>query len=46
MKYRRVEKTGWDPAACDKCKQCEDKCPNKIPVVSLMEAAVQVWPRA
>ena len=36
---------GWDPAACDKCRQCEEKCPNKIPVVALMEAAVQVWPR-
>lgn len=36
---------GWDPAACDKCRQCEEKCPNKIPVTALMEAAVQVWPK-
>jgi len=36
---------GWDPAACDQCRQCEQKCPNKIPVVSLMEEAVQVWPK-
>ena len=36
---------GWDPAACDQCKQCEQKCPNKIPVTALMEAAVQVWPK-
>ncbi len=37
---------GWDPALCDACKQCEEKCPNKIPVVALMEEAVKVWPRA
>ncbi|HDZ22511.1 hypothetical protein LCGC14_0456330 [marine sediment metagenome] len=36
---------GWDPALCDACKQCEEKCPNQIPVTALMEAAAEIWPR-
>jgi len=36
---------GWDPSLCDKCRQCEEKCPNRIPVTQLMEAAVEIWPK-
>ncbi|MHC4563625.1 MAG: aldo/keto reductase [Planctomycetota bacterium] len=36
---------GWDPAECNACGQCEEKCPNRIPVSQLMEAAVRVWPK-
>ena len=35
---------GLDPSLCDACGRCESKCPNKIPVSRLMEAAAEVWP--
>jgi uncharacterized protein len=37
---------GLDPAVCTACKQCEQKCPNKIPVSQLMEAARSIMPGA
>jgi predicted aldo/keto reductase-like oxidoreductase len=36
---------GLDPVACTACKQCEQKCPNKIPVSQLMEAARHILPK-
>ena len=34
---------GHDPSACTACKQCEEKCPNKIPVAEMMAAAAEEW---
>lgn len=34
---------GHDPSACTACKQCEEKCPNGIPVSEMMAAAAEVW---
>ena len=36
---------GLAPSLCDACGRCESKCPNKIPVSRLMEAAAEVWPK-
>jgi predicted aldo/keto reductase-like oxidoreductase len=36
---------GLDPATCTACKQCEQKCPNKIPISQLMEAARNIVPK-
>ena len=35
---------GWDPSVCDACGQCQEKCPNKLPVAELMKEAAEVWP--
>jgi uncharacterized protein len=32
----------YDPALCSACKQCEEKCPNKLPVSDLMAKAAVV----
>jgi predicted aldo/keto reductase-like oxidoreductase len=37
---------GLDPAVCTACKQCEQKCPNRLPVSRLMGAARAIWPTA
>ena len=34
---------GFDPSACTECKQCEEKCPNGIPVAELMATAAKAW---
>lgn len=36
----------FDPAACTACKQCEAKCPNRIPVSDLMAAAAKEFGQA
>jgi predicted aldo/keto reductase-like oxidoreductase len=38
--------SGYDPAACVACGQCEQKCPNKLPVSQLMAAAAGLAPCA
>ncbi|HHW09820.1 MAG TPA: hypothetical protein GXX29_07595 [Firmicutes bacterium] len=38
--------SGYDPAACVACGQCEQKCPNKLPVSQLMAAAAGLAPFA
>lgn len=40
-----ADPTGYDPALCTACKQCEEKCPNKLPVSDLMSKAAEVWPK-
>ena len=35
---------GYAPSACSACKQCEEKCPNSLPVSELMAAASENWP--
>lgn len=40
-----ADPTGYDPARCVACGQCEAKCPNKLPVAELMGKAAQVWPQ-
>ncbi len=34
---------GYNPAACTACKQCEEKCPNNIPVSEMMADAAREW---
>lgn len=35
---------GWDPSVCTACGECQDKCPNKLPIAELMKAAAESWP--
>jgi len=34
---------GHDPCVCTACKQCEEKCPNSIPVAEMMAAAAELF---
>ena len=34
---------GHDPSTCTACKQCEEKCPNGIPVSEMMAEAAKTW---
>lgn len=40
-----ADPTGYNPALCSVCRQCEEKCPNKLPVSDLMSKAAEVWPQ-
>lgn len=40
-----ADPTGYDPSLCIACKQCEEKCPNRLPISDLMSQAAQVWPQ-
>jgi len=40
-----ADPTGYNPALCVACGQCEEKCPNKLPISELMGKAAQVWPQ-
>ncbi|MCC7495180.1 MAG: aldo/keto reductase [Fimbriimonadaceae bacterium] len=37
---------GLDPSVCEACQRCEEQCPNKLPIASLMREAVALWPAA
>ncbi|MBN1350490.1 aldo/keto reductase [candidate division KSB1 bacterium] len=39
----KLDPEGYDPAACTACRQCEEKCPNKLPVSEMMAAAAELW---
>ena len=41
----QAQPDAYDPARCTACRQCEEKCPNRIPVSELMAEAANIWPR-
>jgi len=41
---RAAGEDGWDPALCEACGECEEKCPNRIPISELMTEAAKDWP--
>ena len=39
----RNDPESYDPAQCTGCKQCEAKCPNKLPISDIMGDATLIW---
>jgi hypothetical protein len=40
-----LDPDSYDPSLCTACRQCEEKCPNKLPIAKLMEETAARWPK-
>jgi predicted aldo/keto reductase-like oxidoreductase len=41
---RAADPVGYQPAQCRACRQCEEKCPNRLPISDMMAHAASLWP--
>ena len=44
-KYRETVSPGEGSGACNKCGECEEKCPQQLPIVNLLTRASRVFER-
>jgi len=41
---RAADPVGYQPAQCSAYRQCEEKCPNRLPISGMMAHAATMWP--